>query len=99
MADTDAALDGNAVGGALAEIFAVDLTVARTTCVACADTRPMAELLAYVRSPGTVLRCASCGAELVRLVRAPDRAWLDLRGVRVLQLQLTDGGAAAGSSA
>ncbi len=89
----DAALDGNAVAGALAEIFAVDMTVARTTCATCADTRPLAELTAYVRSPGTVLRCASCGAELVRLVRGPDRAWLDLRGVRVMQLVLADSGA------
>jgi hypothetical protein len=50
----------------------------------------MAELQAYVRSAGTVLRCASCGAALVRLVRAPDRAWLDLRGVKVVQLDLPD---------
>jgi len=85
-----AAMDGNASAGALAEIFAVDVTVARTTCATCDDTRPMAELQAYVRSAGTVLRCASCGAALVRLVRAPDRAWLDLRGVKVVQLDLPD---------
>ena len=86
----DAALDGNAVAGALAEIFVLDMTVARTTCATCADTRPLAELRAYVRSAGTVLRCTSCGAVQVRLVRAPDRAWLDLRGVEVLQLHLPD---------
>ncbi len=84
----DAAVDGNAVAGELAEIFVVDMTVARTTCATCADSRPMAELRAYVRSAGTVLRCASCGAAQVRLVRAPGRAWLDLRGVEVLQLEL-----------
>ena len=88
----DAAVDGNAVAGALAEIFAVDITVARTTCATCADSRPMAELRAYVRAAGTVLRCVSCGAVQLRLVRAPDRAWLDLRGVKVLQLDLLDGG-------
>jgi hypothetical protein len=88
----DAAMDGNAVAGVLAEIFAVDMTVARTTCATCADTRPVAELRAYVRSAGTVLRCASCGVAQVRLVRAPDRAWLDLRGVEVLRLDLPDQG-------
>ena len=87
----EAALDGNAVAGALAEIFVVDMTVARTTCATCDDTRPMAELRAYVRSAGTVLRCSSCGAAQVRMVRAPDRAWLDLRGVKVIQLNLVDG--------
>ena len=90
----DAVVDGNAVGGTLAEIFAVDMTVARTTCATCADNRPVAELRAYVRAAGTVLRCASCGAAQFRLVRAPDRAWLDLRGVEVLQLQLPDPGGA-----
>jgi Family of unknown function (DUF6510) len=64
------------------------MTVARTTCATCADTRPVAELRAYVRAAGTVLRCPSCGATQARLVRAPDRAWLDLRGVQVLQLEL-----------
>ena len=86
----DAAVDGNAVAGVLAEIFVPDMTVARTTCATCADTRPMAELHAYVRSAGTVLRCRSCGAAQVRLVRTPDRAWLDLRGVKVIQLHLLD---------
>jgi hypothetical protein len=84
----DAAVDGNAVAGALAEIFVTEMTVARTTCATCADTRPIAELRAYVRSAGTVLRCTSCGAAQVRLVRAPGRAWLDLRGVKVLELDL-----------
>ncbi len=84
----DAAVDGNAVAGALAEVFVMDMTTARTTCATCDDTRAVAELRAYVRSAGTVLRCTSCGAVQIRLVRAPDRAWLDLRGVKVLELDL-----------
>ena len=84
------AVDGNAVAGALAEVFVIDMTMARTTCATCADTRPVAELRAYVRSAGTVLRCTSCDAVQVRLVRAPDRAWLDLRGVKVLELDVLD---------
>jgi ribosomal protein S27E len=81
-----APLDGNATAGALAELFVFDVTVARTTCATCGDVRPIGELHAYVRAAGTVLRCATCGAVQVRLVRAPDRAWLDLRGVRVLEV-------------
>ena len=83
-----APLDGNAAAGGLAEVFVFDVTVARTTCAGCGDTRPFAELHAYLQAAGTVLRCASCGAAEVRLVRGPDRAWLDLRGVEVLEIPL-----------
>ena len=83
-----APLDGNAAGGLLAEVFAVDVTVAVTTCASCRDTRPVAELRAYVQAPGVVLRCASCDAVQLRLVRAPDRAWLDVRGIAVVEVPL-----------
>jgi hypothetical protein len=64
------------------------VTVAVSTCRACGDRRPMAELRAWVHGPGTVLRCVGCEGVLVRLVRAPDRLWLDLRGLDVLQIPL-----------
>jgi len=81
--------DGNASAGDLSDVFAVDVTVARTTCAGCGDTRQLAELYAYTRAPGTVLRCASCESVQIRLVRsAHGQAWLDLTGVRVMQLPL-----------
>ncbi len=84
-------LDGNAAAGALADVFAPDMTAAITSCAACGDARPVGELLAYLRAPGLVLRCASCQVVQIRVVRAPGRAWLDLRGIRVLQVALADG--------
>lgn len=84
----EAPLDGNAAAGDLAELFVFDVTVARTTCSWCGDSRPLAELRAYLQAAGMVLRCTSCGAVQLRLVRSPDRAWLDLRGVEVLQIAL-----------
>ena len=84
----DARLDGNAAAGRLAELFVFDVTVARTTCAGCGDSRPLAELHAYLEAPGAVLRCATCEAVQVRMVRSPDRAWLDLRGVEVLEIFL-----------
>ena len=84
-----APLDGNAAAGDLAEVFVFDVTVARATCAGCGDTRPCAELHAYLQAAGTVLRCATCGAVEIRLVRGPDRAWLDLRGVEVLEIALS----------
>ena len=83
-----ARLDGNAAAGELSAIFAFDVTVARTTCAGCRATRPLAELHVYVRAAGTVLRCAGCGAVQVRVVQAPARAWVDLRGVEVLEVVL-----------
>ena len=81
--------DGNASAGDFADVFAFDVTVARTTCAACGDTRPLAELHAYIWAPGTVLRCASCESVQIRLVRSANgRAWLDLTGVRVMQLPI-----------
>jgi ribosomal protein S27E len=78
--------DGNASAGDMAEVFAFDVTMARTTCAFCGDTRPLAELHAYMWAPGTVLRCATCENVQVRFVRADDRAWVELTGVKVLQL-------------
>jgi len=82
------ALDGNAAAGALAELFGFDVTVTVTTCATCRDRHPMAELRAYLQSPGVVLRCVSCGAVQLRVVRAESRAWLDLRGISVLEVDL-----------
>ena len=82
----DTSLDGNAAAGALADLFAFDVTVAVTTCATCDDRRPVAELHAYLDAPGIVLRCASCGAAQLRLVRSGDRGWLDLRGIQVLEI-------------
>jgi len=82
----DRALDGSAAGGPLSEVFAFDVTIARTVCATCHDNRAVAELRAYLRAPGIVLRCASCGAVQLRHVRSTAGGWLDLRGVEVLQI-------------
>jgi hypothetical protein len=84
-------LDGNAAAGVLAEVLAPDMTAAITTCAACGDARPVGELRAYLLAPGLVLRCATCQAAQIRVVRAPGRAWLDFRGIRVLQVELPPG--------
>jgi Zn finger protein HypA/HybF involved in hydrogenase expression len=79
-------LDGNAIAGTLAEMFAFNVTMAVTTCAHCQATRTMAEMRAYVRAPGIVLRCPSCDGVQLRLVQSTERTWLDLRGIEVLQI-------------
>ena len=85
---SSAPFDGNASAGSMSDVFSFDVTMAQTTCAFCGDTRPVAELHAYLRAPGTILRCVTCGNVQVRLVRSEGRGWLDLRGVRVLQLPI-----------
>jgi hypothetical protein len=85
----DSALDGNAMAGPLREVFAVDVTAAQGRCVGCGRLGPVASLVLYTHAPGMVARCPGCDAVVLRLVRGPDRAWLDLRGVTCLEIPLT----------
>jgi hypothetical protein len=82
------ALDGNALAGPLQEIFAVDVTVARGRCAGCGRVDVVAELRVYADAPGMVARCPGCDSVVLRLVRAPDRAWLDMRGAVALEVPL-----------
>ena len=84
----DSYLDGNALAGPLSEIFAVDVTVARSHCVGCGRTGPVAALRVFTQAPGLVARCAGCGEVVLRLVRDPAGAWLDLRGSFSLRIPL-----------
>ena len=90
MSDSPTFLDGNAAAGELREIFAVDVTTAGGQCAGCGRTAVLADVRLYVRSPGLVARCPACDEVLFRLVRAPGRAWLDLRGLTYLQLAMPD---------
>ncbi|KAB8173188.1 DUF6510 family protein [Microbispora catharanthi] len=92
-------LDGNALAGPLAEIFAADVSVAVSRCAACGLTGPVASLHVYDRAPGLVARCPGCEEVVLRLVRSPDAAWLDLRGAVTLRIPLGGAGPGAVASA
>jgi hypothetical protein len=79
------ALDGNAVAGDLAEVFGADMTRVVTVCIGCGDRHQVAELVAYVRAPGLVLRCRGCHTVQVTIVRGAGRVRVDLGGVQMLQ--------------
>jgi hypothetical protein len=84
----NAHLDGNVLAGALGEFFTVDITGATGQCVSCGTAGAVGQARVYADAPGMVARCPACDEVLLRLVRAPDRAWLDLRGLRYLEVQL-----------
>ncbi|WP_167537091.1 DUF6510 family protein [Micromonospora terminaliae] len=81
-------VDGNMLDGPLREVFAVDLSSAIGRCDHCGMTGPMAGLHVYSHAPGLIGRCPACTEVMVRLVRAPDQAWLDLRGTTFLQIPM-----------
>ena len=80
--------DGNALAGPLGEIFAVDVTVAVQRCANCGRIGPVAELRVYRHAPGLVARCPGCDGVVLRLVRTPDAAFLDLTGTLNLKIPL-----------
>jgi hypothetical protein len=83
-------LDGNAMAGDLREIFAVDVTAARYTCTGCGHADAVATLRLWGPAPGLVARCPGCEHVVVRVVRAPDRMVLDMRGTVRLELPLPE---------
>ena len=83
-------VDGNVLGGALREIFTMDVTAARGRCAGCGRAGAVAQARVYERAAGLVARCPGCDAVLLRLVRAPGRAFLDLHGLSFLELPLPE---------
>ncbi len=79
-------LDGNAIGGLLREIFTMEMTIAETTCAGCGAVSAVGRVDVYLHAPGAVARCPSCEQVLMRIVNGPGRYWLDLRGMRCLEL-------------
>jgi hypothetical protein len=62
------ALDGNAIAGPLHEWFGTEMTTASGACSHCGARSLIAQLSAYVRAPGTVVRCRACGKVVIVLV-------------------------------
>jgi hypothetical protein len=85
-------LDGNAIAGDLGEIFAVDLTTAVATCAGCGHPSVVATLRVWGQETGVVARCPSCDDVILRLVRGPERAWLDLRGATTIAVPMPPAG-------
>jgi len=81
------ALDGNAIGGLLLEIFAAEMTSAEATCATCGSVRPVADTMVYLRGPGTVVRCRRCTSVLMVISRVRGLNCVDLSGLEALQVK------------
>ena len=79
-------LDGNAAAGALADLFAVDLTTARSSCASCGTTSMLGAHHLYADAPALVLRCPHCTDVVLRYATQEGRILLDLRGALLLAI-------------
>ena len=77
-------LDGNAAGGRLRELFALDMTAAEVICDGCGAVAEIGAVRVYGGAMGAILRCANCDTVMVRLTHTPAGLWLDMRGARRL---------------
>ncbi len=79
-------LDGNALAGALYDIFGTEMTTTPAECASCGNVAEMGALLAFTHAPGMVLRCPTCESILLRMVETPDAIYLDARGAVYLRI-------------
>ena len=78
-------LDDNA-GGMLQVIFPFDMMQVQATCAGCGATNAVGATAAYMHGMGTVVRCQSCDAVLMRIAQVKGRYLLDMRGIGVLEM-------------
>ena len=72
-------LDGNAIAGPLADYFGAEMSTATGACTHCGTSAVVAELAVYRSGPGTVVRCRSCGDDVMVIVEARGRVAVDHR--------------------
>ena len=79
------ALDGNAIGGMLSQVFGGEMTMAQAVCRHCGARAPLAECEVYLGGPGVVVRCRGCHNIVMVLVEGREMVCVDLSGLRKLE--------------
>ena len=77
-------VDGNALGGLLAEVFGREMTDTRGCCASCGTVNPLGAMRLY-RSAGDVMRCPTCGTVTIVAVVIRERTRVHLGGVRWIE--------------
>jgi len=79
-------LDGNAAGGMLRDVFALEVTTALARCAGCGSVAAMGALLEYGQAMGVVLRCPTCDTAVMRMARTPGWIRVDASGISLLMI-------------
>jgi hypothetical protein len=82
-------VDGNAVAGVLQMLLGGDVTAVPGRCGHCGALNAVGAMHAYVRGPGSVLRCPVCTGVVLRIVETTDATYVDLRGASYLRFDRT----------
>jgi ribosomal protein S27AE len=77
------ALDGNAIAGSLYELFDDEMTAETGICQSCGKASVLAEVRVYVRGPGSVARCPSCGSVLFVIADIAGAIRINLDGIEL----------------
>ncbi len=85
--NADQVLDGNTLAGALEAAFGADMTTVPGRCAHCGAVSLVGELRAFVRAPGTVLRCPACDGVIIRVVETSEVTYVDARGAAYLRFE------------
>jgi uncharacterized membrane protein len=78
------ALDGNAIGGLMLEVFGTEMTAAAGTFGSCGTVGYVAEFAVYRPGLGTVVRCRHCDNALMVFVQVRGVTCVDTRGLASL---------------
>ncbi len=87
--NTASMLDGNALGGLLNEIFSMEMTTVPAQCNHCGTQGELGSLRAFMHGSDAVLRCPFCDGIIMRIVKAPEAIYLDMRGATYLRLAIS----------
>jgi Zn finger protein HypA/HybF involved in hydrogenase expression len=90
MSGDEQHLDGNAAGGVLEQIFALEMTTVQVICANCNTVGLIGAALVYATAMGTIIRCPGCGKTMMRIAHGPQRYWVDFSGTRLMQLAMTE---------
>lgn len=88
MSTSERRLDAGAAAGALADLFAVDLSDAVLVCLHCNGTAALGAHTLYADAPALVVRCPGCTAVVMRFANLDGRVRLDLTGTRLLTVTM-----------
>jgi hypothetical protein len=87
---TDLMVDANAVAGLLERLFGGDVTALPGQCAHCHTVSLVGAMHAYVRAPGTVIRCPVCHGVVLRVVETGRATYVDARGAAYNAFERTD---------
>ena len=65
------------------------MTAVPGQCAHCRTVNVVAQLRAYTRAPGIVLRCPACSGVVLRIVETPTAILVDATGVSWLRFERT----------